>query len=105
MSDIFYIKSTIVLMLYKALSMWHCVSYILTVTQFQLNICISVFAISSGFICEVVMNKVARTNAFSFQMISSLIETGPGLTVNLLISFTIDPIRDVASFSTICRPG
>ena len=59
---------TIVQILYKALSMWHCVSCIRTITQFQLNICIRVFAISTGFICEVVMNKVARTSAFSFQI-------------------------------------
>ena len=105
MSEISDTKTTIVQILYKALSMWHCVSYILTVTQFQLNTCIRVFAISSGFICEVVMNKAARTNAFSFQIINSLIDTWPGLTVTLLICFTTDPIRGVASFSTLCGPG
>lgn len=68
---------------YKTLSMWHCVAYIRTV-PFELNICIHVFAISSGFICEVVM---ARTYAFCFQIINSLIDTWPGLTVNLLICF------------------
>lgn len=69
--------------------MWHCVAYIRTVT-FELNICIRVFAISSDFICEVVM---AGTNAFSFQIVSSLIDTWPSLTVNLLICFTIDPMN------------
>ena len=54
---------------------------------------------------KVVMNKAARTNAFSFQIINSLIDTWPGLTVTLLICFTTDPIRGVASFSTLCRPG
>ena len=75
--------------LYKTLSMWLCVAYIRTVT-FEPNICFPVFAISSGFICEVVM---ARTNAFSFQIISSLIDTWSSLTVNLLICFTIGPMN------------
>lgn len=75
--------------LYKTLSMWHCFAYIRTVT-FELNICIHVFAISSGFICAVV---TARTNAFSFQVINSLRDTWPGLTVKLLICFTIDSMN------------
>ena len=75
--------------LYKTLSMWLCVAYIRTVT-FEPNICIPVFAISSGFICEVVM---ARTNAFGFQIISSLIDTWSSLTINLLICFTIGPMN------------
>ena len=79
--------------------MWHCVAYIRTVT-FELNICIRVFAISSGFICEVVM---ARTNAFCFQIINSLIDTWPGLTVNLLICFTIDLMK-IENTSLVFRP-
>lgn len=66
MSEISDTKTTIVQILYKTLSMCYSVSYIRAVAQFQLNTCIRVFAINSGFIRKVVMSKVAEFSKNQF---------------------------------------